>query len=119
MYKRQPINPPVAPRMVGRQHPRRQAAALAGYRPVVRPRRVVMGAGLQRQLQQQQAEAAPPGNPINANVINWYYQNAFEVQLEEDDMSKKYPWLFGEGGLYNMKCRYPCYMDNGACVCPE
>jgi len=74
-----------------------------------------MSPALQRKLQ----TPAPPGNPINPNVVGWYYQNAFEVKIEEDDMSKKYPWLFGAKGLYNMKCRYPCYMENGACVCPE
>ena len=64
--------------------------------------------------------ARPPGNLLNPEVVNWYTANAFEHQYEEDDMSKMYPWLFGERGLYSgIKCKYPCQVIDGVCVCPE
>ena len=62
----------------------------------------------------------PPGNPINPAVVQMYAAQAFEPKYEEDDMSKRYPWLFGGRGLYSgMVCEYPCRMVNGACVCPD
>ena len=70
-------------------------------------------------MQPQQEEHAP-GHRLNPEVVNWYTANAFEPTYEEDDMSKMYPWLFGDKGLYSgVKCRYPCRMVNGVCVCPE
>jgi len=60
-----------------------------------------------------------PGAPLNQSVVNWYYDQAFNMKMEEDDMSKRYPWLFGETGLYNVeKCEYPCQVIDGVCVCP-
>ena len=80
----------------------------------MQPRRVYL-----RPARQVAKAPRVPGAYVNPNVVNWYYQNAFIMAVEEDDMSKKYPWLFGEKGLYNMKCRFPCYISDGACVCPE
>ena len=65
-------------------------------------------------------ERGPPGQRLNPEVVNWYTESAFKPQYEKDDMSKMYPWLFGDEGLYSgVKCRYPCRMVNGVCVCPE
>ena len=62
----------------------------------------------------------PPGHQINPEITNWYARHSFEVRVEEDDMSKKYPWLFAPGGLYSgIKCEYPCQVIDGVCVCPE
>ena len=62
----------------------------------------------------------PPGNPINPEVVRFYHQQSFEPRFVEDDMSKRYPYLFGPKGLYsNIACPYPCRVVNGACICPE
>ena len=60
----------------------------------------------------------PPGNVINPQVISFYESQSFEPRYVEDDMSKKYPWLFGSKGLYSgVVCPYPCRVVNGACEC--
>jgi hypothetical protein len=63
------------------------------------------------------------GAPINPSVIGWYYQKAFNPKYEPDDMSRRYPWLFGPQGLYGTmvveNCEYPCQVIDGVCVCPE
>ena len=62
----------------------------------------------------------PPGARMNPEVTNFYYQQSFEPQYVEDDMSKRYPYLFGPEGLYShIVCPYPCRFVDGACECPE
>ena len=57
------------------------------------------------------------GNEVNLGVVDWYYEQSFTMPVEENDMYKKYPWLFGPEGLYDPICEYPCKRVNGACVC--
>ena len=57
------------------------------------------------------------GNEVNRGVVDWYYTQSFTMPVEENDMYKKYPWLFGPEGLYDPICEYPCKRINGACVC--
>ena len=96
-------------------HPQQRRAIAQGLRPVIQPRRVIP-------LHQNKI-AKPPGNPLNQNVINWYYEHSYEPKYEQDDMSKMYPWIFGAQGLYGAmvseECRYPCQVIDGVCVCPE
>ena len=83
-------------------------AAPRNYIPAARPQYVPAG--------------ALPGAPLHPRVVNFYYDQAFNLKVEEDDMCKKYPWLFGGdglyGGLYVEKCEFPCQVIDGVCVCP-
>ncbi len=81
-----------------------------------RPRIVVRGQPYR--IRQRRA----PRTIINPEVISWYNQKAFELEMEPDEMSKIAPWLFGPqglyGGLYVSKCELPCKFKNGVCECP-
>ena len=97
----------LVPRRVRNRQIRRRGAR-------IRPVRAARGRVVRRPVVRRPA----PG--INPAVINFYHQQSFEPQYVEDDMSKRYPYLFGPKGLYSgIVCRYPCRMINGACVCPE
>ena len=110
---------------------RYKRARAKGYMPVIRNRRVYpapsmsvnQGAASAQELRQNRGSfEAPPGNPLNPNVVDWYYQKAFEPKYKSDSMSIMYPWLFGSQGLYGgmvtEECEYPCEYIDGACICP-
>jgi len=110
---------------IGRKHPRRKRAKQRGYRPVVRPRRVILGGkkGNPARAQAPRVQRGMARNPIMAqidNEANYYYEQSFVPRYKKDDMAVMYPWLFGEEGLYSeIECEWPCRTVNGKCVCPE
>ena len=61
---------------------------------------------------------------INQQVVNWYAEKSFELKVQESEMSRDYPWLFGRGGLfsgilYEEVCEFPCQVIDGVWECPE
>ena len=123
--KPEPPKPKPKPKPQGRKHPRRIRAKQKGYRPVVRPRRVILGgkAGNPTRAQAPRVQRGMARNPIMSqidNEANYYYQQSFVPRYKKDDMAVMYPWLFGEEGLYSeIECEWPCRTINGKCVCPD